>query len=333
MGNETNLQTGPLLDKMRDLASVNIQELPDVGDDVTLVAFVPDGQTVENLTAITDQYRRFPRRRKGTANVTDLDSLIEHTNRFKDGDSVLFGKLDIEAKPPLASITSVLDYHQAGGADAVTPRWGHHRTHLKMDLHKDLRAWLKVDGEPMGQTDFAEFMEDRIVDVIQPPPNLMGHGNSSGDGVPNDQADGGDFGDKSPDEKLAFMARTLGGSFATPSRLSQLSKGLKVTQTDKVGSVINLSSGEGEIVYASEHKDGAGEKMKVPNLFLIAVPIFVGGPRYRIAVRLRYRVRMGTISWFTLLYRPEVSIEDAFKGACDRAKEETALPLIMGQPE
>ncbi|MEO1223354.1 MAG: DUF2303 family protein [Pseudomonadota bacterium] len=329
MGNETTLDTAQLLDKIRALGLVTVQTMEQQGDETASVAFVPDGQRVQNLTEITDTIRPRPRRRTGTAIVADVDSFIAHVNRFKDGHSALFGHLDIEAKPPIATLTSVLDYHEEGASEAALPRWGQHRTYLEMALHKDLRAWLKVDGERMNQRDFAEFMEDRIVDVILPPPQLL----TKGDGEPKDQADGGDFGEKTQDERLAAMASLLGGSFATPSRLSQLSKGLKLTETAKVGSAVNLSSGEAQLVYETEHTDRAGEKLKVPNLFLIAVPVFVGGPRYRIAVRLRYRVFNGSVSWSTLLVQPEVSIEDAFKGACTRAKDETALPLIMGQPE
>jgi hypothetical protein len=40
-------------------------------------------------------------------------------------------------------------------------------------------------------------------------------------------ATGGDFGEKTPREQLAYLAKLLGGEFATPNRLVELSRGLR----------------------------------------------------------------------------------------------------------
>jgi hypothetical protein len=51
----------------------------------------------------------------------------------------------------------------------------------------------------------------------------------------------------------------------------------------------------------------------VPNLFLIAIPLFVNSWVYRIAVRLRYRKNGGKVVWFYQLYRHDLTFQKAFE--------------------
>src|SRR3546814_3651479 len=56
-----------------------------------------------------DGYLDAPRFRRGQANLTTIESLIEHVNRFKDSQSVLFA-VDDRKRP---SITAIIDYHRS----------------------------------------------------------------------------------------------------------------------------------------------------------------------------------------------------------------------------
>ncbi|WP_246152685.1 DUF2303 family protein [Sphingomonas montanisoli] len=111
------------------------------GNDVTL--FRP---------ADFDAWRTQPRDRRGVATLLTLDSLIDHANRFKDGESVVFADND-RAKP---SITVVLDYHPGGEAVKVAPRFGAHRGHYAFPLSDEWKAWLEQDGKPMKMAAFAD---------------------------------------------------------------------------------------------------------------------------------------------------------------------------------
>jgi hypothetical protein len=73
--------------------------------------------------------------------------------------------------------------------------------------------------------------------------------------------------------------------------------------------------------------------VKVPNLFLIGIPVFEGGPLYRIPVRLRYRLAGGRVTWIVRRYRPEAVFKDAFDEALARIGEATGLPVLRGAPE
>lgn len=266
------------------------------------VLILPEGRRAHDIKDHLDKYLTAPERRTGTANVTQLNSFIDHVNRFKDEDSAIFANNDMQNP----SLTAIIDYHKKTyGGD---PRFCEHRTHYKFPLSKEFQAWLNADGSTFDQAEFAAFIEDRIADVMHP------------------TADG-------EDEKLMELKTLLGGNFAGASTLVALSKNLQVTENAKVKSANNLSSGESSLVYETEHVDDTGAPIKVPNMFLIAIPLFVGGDYYRVAVRLRYRVRAGGIKWSYNLFRVENVFEDAFNGACKEAEEKTALPLFLGAPE
>lgn len=333
MANTSNGGSGALLKStasdMRALAEYGaeqskpeIQSISRGSFQSAAVIVVPEGKRVMSMKPFLDEYQTAPERKKGTAELTTLISLVEHINRFKDEQSAVFA-LDDRSKP---AITAVLDYHHAGTG---TPRFGHHRAHYAFPLSDEWKAWQQFNAKPMTQTDFAVFMEDRIADVL-PPPGDLDHLDAS---QITERESGGDFGDRSPDEQLAYLTKLLGGKFAGPATMMELSRGLSVHADEKVAQAVSLASGESFVSYVSEHKDGNGAKVNVPNLFLIGIPVFRHDARYRIAVRLRYRVKEGAIFWIYELYRHDAVFDDAFRKACEKVKNETALPLFYGAPE
>jgi hypothetical protein len=288
----------------------------DVGDIQVLLRPTPAGVQAESIKKFIDEYRRNPERRQGTATMKTLDSLIAHTNRFKDADSALFADPNTD-KP---SLTAVLDYHQQVNAhdgndsDHVPlPRFGKHRSTHSFPLAEEWGHWTKSNEKPMTQTDFAEFIEERVLD-IQPPPTFTGELSA-------------------PDLELQKITTLLKGKFAGPELLMELSRGLAVHESSKVASVVNLSSGAGSVTFESEHRDGSGEKLDVPNLFCIGIPVFEYGSRYRVVVRLRYRKTTAGIVWGYELYRHDRVFKDAFDEACTFARQQTGLPLFVGSPE
>lgn len=252
-------------------------------------------------SSIFDDYRAAPVRRAGTATLTELDSLIAHVNRFKDQDSILFAS-DNRASP---SITAVIDYHRAGAESS--PRFCGHRAKFAFPLSDEWKAWTAANKKAMRMIEFAAFLEDRIIDVLE-----------GGEELPED---------------MARFVKAIGGNIASPTKLMEIAVGLKVNEKSAVGETVNLSSGEGEISFVSQHTDGAGKPLKVPNLFLVGIPVFKGGPAYRIAVRLRYRKADGGLSFWYEMWREDRVFDDAFSEAVTRARDETGLPVLMGSPE
>lgn len=263
-----------------------------------------------------DGWRTRPRFRTGTAALLSLASLIEHINRFKDEQSAIFANNDRSAP----TITAVLDYHPQGGQlEGTQARVGMHRSHYAFPLSDEWLAWTKANKRVMKMGEFAEFLEERIIDVIGLIP-----------------------GEDTVSEELQKYIASCGGAdtIADPAKLMDLARGLHVHEDSVVTEAVRLSSGEGQVSFEVTHRDAAGHKLVVPNLFLIAIPIFKNGiaeddgnPFYRIAARLRYRkTGEGIVFWYDL-WRLDRAFDHAFNEACQRVVAETALPLLLGRPE
>jgi uncharacterized protein YfdQ (DUF2303 family) len=266
------------------------------------VIAVPSGINVVSIKKFLDEYLPAPERRKGTAVLHDLASFGAHVKRFADSDSVIFANPD----PAAAKLTAVIDYHRAGHDSS--PRFGEHRAVYTFPMSDEWKAWNDpAVARGMDQKAFAEFVENRIADVISP--------------------------DKAGQAERA-LAETLGASYATPVHLMELSRGLAVTVGRKVKNAINLSSGEVEVSFLDEHADAStGKPLKLPGLILLAIPVFRGENPYQVAGRLRYRVTDSGIRWAVDLHRTDVVFRHAFDEAVESVKEATGLPVLLGAPE
>ena len=249
----------------------------------------------------TDEATPFERR--GTAQLQTVDSLIAHTLRFKDDDSTIFADAD-RAKP---SLTTVFDYHKAG-ADGL-PRWGRHRARFCFPLSDAWKAWTTADRQVMSMVEFARFLEDNVTDVLA-------------------GADGLD------DHQQAFIKAT-GGSVASPSTLLALSISLKVNESSGVKEARNLTSGEAQIEFNSTHETSvAGDVVRMPSAFIIALPVFKNAPDfYRVLARLRYRKTAEGLKFWFELWRTDPTFDTAFREACEKVANDTALPVFFGAPE
>jgi hypothetical protein len=272
----------------------------DPRDGTDAPAILRDGLHVINPSEF-DKYRIRPTRREGAATHTRLDSFIDHVNRFKGENSVVFA-VDNMAGPKL---TAIFDYHSAGySSDAENLK---HRAVYSFPLSDEWKAWSQADGKSMSMIDFAAFLEDHIVDVTADKPQS--------------------------DAAKDFLAKP-GGNLASPSKLIEIARGLQVNEASTLREARNLSSGEAEVVFQSEHLDASGNKLTLPNAFMICIPIFARAKVLdQILARFRYRKNGGSISFWFDLWRPDLVFEHAFTEACDQVKAETGLPLFVGSPE
>jgi uncharacterized protein YfdQ (DUF2303 family) len=272
------------------------------------VLMVPKGMEALSAKKFLDELLDAPKRREGTAVLGNLESFIAHTIRFKDDGSTIFAQRREDAP----SLTSILDYHPAGSSNG-NARFGKHRGTWKLPTSEAWEAWRRVDGKGMSQLEFAEFLEKRVLDLVEAPAS----------------------GEANPSQLAAELLSRLGGEFAGPSRLIEVARGLKLSESSEVVQAQNLATGEMQVVYRTEHKGQTvnGEAITVPSMFLIGVPVFDGGAPYRMPVRLRYRKVQGSIVWTIERYRPDLIFFAAFDEATERAAQETGLPIFIGTPE
>ena len=285
-----------------DLRKVEITKVEDPRDGTTGLVAVGTEVRVINPDDL-DRYRFNPIWRSGTAALTRIESFIELVERFKNPESAIFAC----DNPDAPRLTAIFDYHPAG-PDHLATAARRHRSEYAFPLSDEWQSWMKANGTPMQMSDFAAFLEDRIVDVVA-------------DAAPS-----------SPAAK-DFVAKT-GGNIASPSKLIEIARGLQVNEASVVREARNLTTGEAEVVFQSEHLDGSGNKLTLPNLFMICVPVFARSPDfYQILARFRYRKTAGGIVFWFDLWRPDLVFEQAFTEACTKVQTATKLPLFIGAPE
>lgn len=286
------------LAKLHEFVTVDAAKAGDVP-----FAVVPDGKKIVSLKPILDEFRLLPDRRRGTVKLSTVESFVAIVERFKSDASIVYAN-PTRTEPKLWAI---FDYHPAG-PDATKADWLRHQAVFAPPLSDEWKAWSGNNGKQMGQADFAAFIEERVTDLIVP---------------------------KLDDPKLRTFAELVEGVWATPADMVKLSRSLNVNVESRVKNAQTLSTGEVSIIYEQTHnaQDGAGQPLKIPTLFTIAVPVFYAGDLYRIAARLRYRVSGGNITWQYQLVRPDLVFDDAFKGIVTKVRDETALPVLLGTAE
>lgn len=289
-----------IISAVERLGSVDLIPTVD-GGKVPMVIIAPKGKDLYSAKQFLDELRERPERRKGTANLLDLSSFIDHTMRFADPKrTVLFAVRD----PNQPKLISVLDYHDT--SHAGLPSHCEHRGVYAFPLSDEWKRWTGANKKEMSQAQFAEFIETNVLELL--PPSQAGAG-------AND-----------------FAAR-LGVEFAAPQRMMEVSRGLSIHVKDTYHQHVTLQSGETAFSFTSAHQDQQGQPLKVPAAFLIGLPVFKRGEAFQVAARLRYRAKEGVVTWWYELWRTDVVFDTAVEEAAKTAQESTGLPLFFGTPE
>ena len=112
----------------------------------------------------TDEYAATPRHEKASRSVTDAESFVKYVNRHAlDG-------TEVYAHINTSKVIAVIDSHESSGGE---PGWQKHRVSLDLEHSKAWLAWEAADGKLLPQGDFADFLDDRYLDVIDPTPAQM----------------------------------------------------------------------------------------------------------------------------------------------------------------
>lgn len=110
------------------------------------------------LAELDTRYAKRPR--AGTTQLTEVDSLIAHVLRWGSEQTVIY------ADTAALSLTAVLDDHPA---DPTTTAARQHRAHYACPRSAEWTAWTALDSKPQGQTQFADFIESRLEDMVGGP--------------------------------------------------------------------------------------------------------------------------------------------------------------------
>jgi uncharacterized protein YfdQ (DUF2303 family) len=301
----TDMQTenGAVAELAERLGGFEIATITDPNDPEKKVpvAVLPNGKKLESLNVYIELFRQWPERRKGRAALRTLGSLIDHAKRFKDENSVLFA-VPSKENPKLEC---VIDYHLKG-SPGTRARHLEHRGIYSFPVSEAWKKWTSVNNIEMATDEFASFIEDRLIDIIEP-------------------------GGLKPESATLLLADKLGVKLATPAHMMKASRGLSIRVNHDVEQAVTLQTGEVSLRFTEKHEPTGNET--VPAAFAINIPVFELDNPWTIAVRLRYRHVSGMIKWRCCLYRHDVTFDEAFTSACEKAAKETGLPLFYGTPE
>jgi uncharacterized protein YfdQ (DUF2303 family) len=122
---------------------------------------VPPNYRHEDITELVEKNQPTPSRKRGEVQLRDVASLLDYVadQAAQDGGYIY-------ADPDSRTITAVLNDQRAGDA----PGWRDHRATFKAEYTPEFANWLSHDGsgKAMGQSDFAEFIEDNLADITDP---------------------------------------------------------------------------------------------------------------------------------------------------------------------
>ncbi|MBL1436537.1 MAG: DUF2303 family protein [Rhodobacteraceae bacterium] len=291
--------------------------------EATHLVSVPAGRKVQNITKEVREASEYlkPHRRAGVAKMDDLQSLIRWADRFKGESSVLYAKPDISDP----SLTCIADYHLSGPSvinhqtGEPTARHCEHRAVYKFPLSDEWKAWMEASGNPMEKDELGEFIEVNAKDIMDPTPAILS----------------GKVNDKNADweNRLITTAAQIEGRYGQLTQLLAMSKMFQVFETSDLTVQTNRDTGESQIQFLNEHKGADGQPLNIPNLIIIAIPVYQGGALYRMPVRFRYRKRGSSVKFILSAYNPEKAFKAALNEAVDLAAEATGLETFMGTPE
>ena len=266
------------------------------------VAVLPQPHGAAKLQGVKeyiDSYRKAPERSTGVATAFTLSSFIDLFKRHKDEHSAVFADIVDPANP---SLLGVFDYSQ----NSANPRFGQHRLRYEWPISEEWDAWRNRNLKAMSQAELAEFIDDRIADI----------------------------GEASDHPDAETVAKLLHGTFATPAQIYTLSRGLAVSASISVKQAVSLEDGRISVQFEEgEHKGDDGKPIKVPNLFVLNIPIFVGGPAVPIIGRLRYKLAGGKISWHFDLWQIRNVTRRALLDDVTRVGEAVGVTVYGGIPE
>jgi uncharacterized protein YfdQ (DUF2303 family) len=103
---------------------------------------------------------RFPLRTRAKVQINAADSFIDYVNKHKSDMTALYGLMG--EKP---SFLAVIDDNQL-----FIPAWRDHQARYACPLSPEWLVWTSKEhnGKTKSQVDFARFIEDNLLDIVEP---------------------------------------------------------------------------------------------------------------------------------------------------------------------
>ncbi len=154
---ETNLKDlAVYIKQLADGAEpVNTHEEKNSADKAQIVA-IPKTHDIYDMK---DFLPKDPVRIVSSLSLYDVNSFIAYINEYKGPATHIFGQI---TKEPFY-FKGIIDYHSK-----ETPAWCDHSVMLVLQYSKEFANWHDINGKMLKQSEFAEFLKDHRMDIIEP---------------------------------------------------------------------------------------------------------------------------------------------------------------------
>ena len=125
----------------------------------------PDGSRVIDVRDQIERTKDHPRRKTGAVTLAQHDSFVAYLAKHGMPETELWADIDKDR------ITAVINAHAAVAGDPDdegVAGWGDHRATLQLVTTQDWRDWTGNSGEFFPQTEFAEFVEQHLPNIVAP---------------------------------------------------------------------------------------------------------------------------------------------------------------------
>lgn len=158
MAEPETLVTGADLQDIEALLAASMEhEVDGVGYQV-----LPKGYEI--VVPDVEKHLLHPYRPKGTATFSEVASFVEYVAAHKGSGTAVW------ANSSTHELAAILDGHApAHVIENERAGWGQHRASFKMRYTTSWTAWMGFTGAWQLQEDFANFLEERIGDIADPP--------------------------------------------------------------------------------------------------------------------------------------------------------------------
>jgi uncharacterized protein YfdQ (DUF2303 family) len=122
---------------------------------------VPQGYAIKDISTDIEKQEDTPNRKRGTVQLKSLQSLLDYMHAQQISDAAIADAF-VYANPDQRTITAIFN-------DQLTkPGWRDHRAVFSAEFTPEFKRWMDWNSKQMGQTEFAEFVEDNMVDITEP---------------------------------------------------------------------------------------------------------------------------------------------------------------------
>lgn len=127
---------------------------------------VPDGYNVVNAKSAGLLKPELPNHRSAQLTMGNHTSFIQYLQRYFSDDLLLLAQRGAKNGQGY-SVRGILDYHP-DGSDHTKANWAEHVVVLNLQTSDEWNQWVSRSGKEMPQVDFAHFIEDHLLDIVEP---------------------------------------------------------------------------------------------------------------------------------------------------------------------